>query len=723
MTIPFIDLFKSMKARLFPAASQAKPSTVQVARVSKPSDQRLSKTVLPSTPRVRMEPDSLRAAVPAKVGVSSTPGPRSIAFDLPRTPSFSRPFAPALAILPEPRVERAISLQLSDILDQLPPENIKPPESFDAVRAIVLKASEVEKGMASGKPSVTLATIYQQAPEIFLNSIAFDNDTPVFLPLIKVMEQFDNLKVRGDQVSEQTVPQLETPFLAVTLEDTHRFGTTMKPLEASSAPPVKVETATAKTLAAAEPEAAVREAPRVILPQTPAPETLPQMSPKMPPEISPEAPPQIFEEMPLQMKQEKPLQPRPSISLDALNVPAPKSDAADPPKIAAEKKTPDVPPIPPQKISFQLPPNGTGVPASERVPASSGPPVPNFPKTATPAPLPFKFTSPSDDIRPRRTLVPGVEPKEKAPSVAKGRTTGDPKVALPLQSLLQQMPAFQLSGSPMTIGDDVFVEFPLSLIEPQLASGRVMVPSKVFQRAIPEMHREIFVIDQNDTPVSLPLQEVLRHLPTGALRMRSDQEETKVTATFTTPFSMQAEEDAKRFNAMAVAVEKISAEPVARPVEAVPDGKRKTETVEESAESPAEAKAEEIDPKQVIAVASTLPGVTACAISFADGLSLAGNIPSNLRADGICAMAPSLLQKINNHMADPKLGSFKAMTLHCAESSLTFLMHGNICLTALHAGAAELTNETRDELGAIVQKLSRTYSQRESVAADHQGKD
>ena len=39
-------------------------------------------------------------------------------------------------------------------------------------RRILLKASEVEKGMASGKPAVSLATIYQQVPEIFLRTIA-----------------------------------------------------------------------------------------------------------------------------------------------------------------------------------------------------------------------------------------------------------------------------------------------------------------------------------------------------------------------------------------------------------------------------------------------------------------------------------------------------------------------------------------------------------------------
>ena len=55
------------------------------------------------------------------------------------------------------------------------------------------------------------------------------------------------------------MPQMETPILHVTMEDTKRFGTTMEPLQTSALPPVKVEPATAKTIAIAEPEPAVRE--------------------------------------------------------------------------------------------------------------------------------------------------------------------------------------------------------------------------------------------------------------------------------------------------------------------------------------------------------------------------------------------------------------------------------------------------------------------------------
>ena len=72
------------------------------------------------------------------------------------------------------------------------------------------------------------------------------------------------------------------------------------------------------------------------------------------------------------------------------------------------------------------------------------------------------------------------------------------------------MPAFQLSGTPEKIPPDVQVEFPMSLIEPQLATGRVAIEAKTFHAALPETHRDFFIVDAAETPVLLPLQEVLK---------------------------------------------------------------------------------------------------------------------------------------------------------------------------------------------------------------------
>ena len=534
-------------------------------------------------------------------GAASAAAPRVVGFDSTSTSPRSHELPAAVALALEPKAERAISLPLSDILDQLPSDYIKPRETFDSSRTILLKASDVEKGMASGRPTVSLAGIYEQAPEIFVNSLSPTDSTVVPLPFDKVLAQFMSLQVRSDQVGAHAVPQVETPFLQVTREDTERFRT---------------------------------------------------------------------------------------------------STSATPPK-----------------IPFHLPPNGTGAPASERVPALSGPPVPTaLPEAQAPAQIPFKVTAPCNDIRPKFIRVPAMEPEPRTglPTKSAPAKESDAKIALALTAVLKEVPAFQLNGNPSAVPEDVRVEFPLSLIEPQLASGRVVVSPKVLQNAMPEIYRALLTVDPVGTPVSLPLQEILKNLPVTVLRMRDDQEEIVLKQTIETPFSIKADEDAKRFHAGAGPVPKVSEE---SPEQAQLE--EKIDNQGEDLSAVASAKEEKLDAKSVVARANALPGVAACAITFADGLSLAGNLPAELATEGLCAVAPSVLQKIDKHMVLSRLGPLRAVTLHAGKSPVTFLMHGNICLAALHAGDDELPSESRNQLATMVEELSRTYSQPEPAHVDH----
>jgi hypothetical protein len=72
-------------------------------------------------------------------------------------------------------------------------------------------------------------------------------------------------------------------------------------------------------------------------------------------------------------------------------------------------------------------------------------------------------------------------------------------------------------------------------------------------------------------------------------------------------------------------------------------------------------------------------------------------------------MAPSLLQRVENHLVDTKLGALRGMTLSCVKGAITFYMHENLCLAALHA-ETNLPGETREKLSRIVHELSRKYS-------------
>jgi predicted regulator of Ras-like GTPase activity (Roadblock/LC7/MglB family) len=605
--------------------------------------------------------------------VAPSPGtPRTIAFAAPAMPAVQRDLPPAVALALEPVVERVISLELGDVLAEMPAGYVKPAESIDLSRRILLKASEVERGMANGKPAVSLATIYQQVPEIFLRTIEPADASQLKLPFNKVLEQFSSLQVRADQERARAVPQVETPFLKVTLEDNQHFGTTMEPLETGDLPPVRVEPATAEAFAFAEPE-----------PVT-----------------------------------------------DALR----KMSAARP---AQNHQTQS-----PARIPFKLSPNGTDVPAPESVPASSGPSVPNsLPPTPAPVRIPFKMTPPSDDLRPKaepwltaESLAASAEkpaapapviPSAVAPApIAPAPTpvvAGEVKIKLALKSIVRELPPMQWSGDAGNVSDAARIEFPFALIEPQLAAGRISVTAKVFETCLPPELRSQFQAGDPPIDVSLPLPEVLKNLPTATLRMRDDQVEQEIGANFATPFSAKAEEDAQRFNVpatpvakpVAIAPEEAAPQPEPAPVvEAEPAEILAEKPLDRPPRSPLQVALdtdEKLDGKSVVALINKIPGIKACAITFGDGLSLAGSLPPELEADGLCAMAPALLQRLENHLVDTKLGPLRGMTLSCNKGTVTFFMRENLCLGALHS-TADLPAETREKLSRVVLELSRKYS-------------
>ena len=701
MAFSLLNIFKR-KAKDEPQADSAPAPR---APVEKASGDRLSKTVMPNATRTvtPQEPASApMATMPATVPAPAAP--RTVAF-APSEPAKPAGLPPAVAVQLEPTIERAVALELGEVVGQMPQGWVRELEGEEPNRRVLLKAAELERGMASGKPSVAIASIYEQVPEIFTRGVVPSETARVMLPFGKVLEQFTALHVRSDQRPEMAVPQVETPFLKVTAEDSERFGIAPTPI----APPmVRVEAATAESLAAAEPEA-FRE--KIVQGPTPA-------------------------AFPLRI-------PVPTNGNGAAS-----TATAAPPAERAPVAAPA--PAGPARIPFKLTPNGTGVPATEKVPASSGPSVPtSSPATTAPARIPFKIAAPTETAPPKPAeawitkesfdteKTPAVPVSAPAPAVAAPADEGGVKISLALRPIFQNLPPFQLLGEANDVPADARVEFPFALVEPQLASGRVTLTPEQFAAALPEEHRQLFNPGDSAATVSLPLQEVLKNLPSASLRMRDDQEEQEQGSGFATPFSAKAEEDAKRLKVAATPVAKPTVSPVAvAPVAPVaPAMPRVLPSPEPVALAPTPTPApapiavvpkvakgertelqialdtdDELDPKGVVAHIGKMPGVKGCAIIFADGLSLAGNLPAEFNTEGLSAMAPSLMQKIENHMGDSKLGALRSMTLSCANAAVTFLTHSNLCLAALHA-KEELAADVRERLTIAVQQLAKTYSQ------------
>ena len=207
MKIPFFKRFKKGQSAPKQAVSEGY-QTSKPSAISKPEGEKLSKTVMPNATRTvstDATPEAASSALNENSFESPSTAPRAIAFGPTKKSTVGRnkDLPPAVAFALEPRVERAISLDLADVLKQMPAGLTKPLESLDKSRRILVKASELEKKMAVGKPTVSLGSIHHQAPEIFLKPVAATDTTEIALPFDKVLEAFMQMQVRRDQVSER----------------------------------------------------------------------------------------------------------------------------------------------------------------------------------------------------------------------------------------------------------------------------------------------------------------------------------------------------------------------------------------------------------------------------------------------------------------------------------------------------------------------------------------
>ena len=679
LNLPFLRFFKKVGTTEAAGAAVSQP----IIAVEKPASERFGKTVMPNVTRILgvdspidfnlpmgagespARPSLATVRLPAPDSASSAANPSFAAGILaPSAPrrislggngSLTPPPKPLVPDLTDPSgAERTIALQMTDVASHIPAGLLKPGQ-IDPSRRLLLKATDLERGMSSGRPTVPLRAVYQQAPEFFISEVDQADKTEVTLPFSKVLEQFAAFQVRPDQLAQQALPQVETPFLQVTLEDSKRFGTPATP---ASLP-----------VPATQPE----------------PETTPVA------EVQPTAP---------------------------IRLPLPNEDggASSSPVPVTPEEAPERPPI-----VARLSPNGTGVPASERVPASSGSPV----STSLPAPfaptpsarIPFKISLPTND--PLEPAAPNIEPLHPQ----SGKTEFSvPRLRLPLRPILRGIAPFQLSGPIDDVVEGAMLELPFSIVEPQLAIGRIAISPAQFQAALPEEYRAIFKIEDPETPIDLPLQDVLQNLPNERLQLRGDQEAPEIISLFETPFSQKAAEDATRLNSSPApiappVVGSDAVEPVATPRPTVPVTPAPTSTIGAALQVISDTD-EAVDAKSVVARVSRLPGVSACAVVCSDGLSLAGDIPADHGVDALCAIAPSIMKKIGEQLGTTNLGSLAGLTLFCANAAVTFFSHKNICLATLHKTGEEIAPEIRDRLNRVTEELACTYAQPTNISPD-----
>src|SRR3982751_2161912 len=151
MTIPFLSYFKRNKgSEVVVKEAPAKPV---LPPIEKPSSERFSKTVMPNATRTLAPQDPFEMAARATSlgvqmpSVATTSGTRTVSFS-PNSSAMAaqRDLPRAVALALEPQVERVISIELQDVLGEMPEGFVKPAESIDTTRRVLLKAADVEKG-------------------------------------------------------------------------------------------------------------------------------------------------------------------------------------------------------------------------------------------------------------------------------------------------------------------------------------------------------------------------------------------------------------------------------------------------------------------------------------------------------------------------------------------------------------------------------------------------
>ncbi len=597
-----------------PAKAGVPPVTRNVASVRK---------VVPNS----VQPVSLRdpsARGPVSLGVSGPAGPgavrpvtnlvppRKISFGNPAAvaaahPSTPEPAAPAAApepvTIPSSVPDVAVSLEVGDFIDRLPP-TLLAGGAVDRSHRVEFRSSELYSDLTKGRASVPASVIYAKCPELFSRPVSETEDAEVTLPLSKLVEQLTPaLQTRADQVAEESVGEIETPFLQVAMEDGARLPNAAGTNAGAIRPPTPLPTALTSAELPPRPPHRTGQIQTISAPKLSPVESMPMSAaptaqsagpinaskrppstvrasvaggkirlsgPTVPSRISltpgpaVPPPPAVPFGVPPVLNHDLPPSATQRIATSMPPLPA----GATSPSHQVSKKTQRIQ-IPP--ISLRSPANPTAAPAS-RSPVVPPPSVPVQPSPVTvrqnngdqehanpvfrssppppPSirPVPHSFAPPAARPGFPPPAFPAMPPPDAAPAPAPAPApvADDRKITLGLAAVLRGLSSSLLAVEPSSVSDDARISLPFALVEPQLSTGRVFVPRAVFNEALPESYREVLDAGVDLPEIPLPLQEVFQNLPSNALTMRADQTEEQITHLFPTPFSQKAEEDAQR---------------------------------------------------------------------------------------------------------------------------------------------------------------------------------
>ena len=589
--------------RTVPAVRKVVPNSVQPVSLRDPGARgpgSLPMSAPPSAP--------VPGPVTMRPPVTNVVPPRKISFGNPAATAAAHPPAPEPIYTPpapEPEPESAsvpdvpVHLTVGDFIDRVPASFLAG-GAVDRARAVEFRSSELYSDLTKGRASVPASVIYSKCPDLFARPVDDTEDAEVALPLAKLVEQLTPaLQTRADQVAEENVGEIETPFLQVAMEDSARLPTAAGTSAGAIRPPTPLSPAAASALdlpprpshrtgqiQAITPPKVTQPVEAVSLPAAPSAQSIGPINPSKrppstvrasvaggkirlsgptvpnrisltpgqgtPPPAAPfGVPPITANDLPPSATQRIATPPLPTSASPSLlvskktqriQIPPISLRSTSAPSAPAAPRPPVGPPPAVQPSPVTVRQNGGEPPAP--VMFRSSPPPPPLTKSAPPsfAPAPLKapaFPPPA---------FPAMPPLDAAPTPAPAPAPVDDgrRIHLGLAAVLRGLSSSLLAVEPSSVPDDVRISLPFGPVEAQLSTGRVSVPRAQFIDALPEGHKEVLDSGADLQDVPLPLQEVFQNLPSNALTMREDQVEEQISHLYPTPFSQKAEEDAQR---------------------------------------------------------------------------------------------------------------------------------------------------------------------------------
>ena len=251
------------------------------------------------------------------------------------------------------------------------------------------------------------------------------------------------------------------------------------------------------------------------------------------------------------------------------------------------------------------------------------------------------------------------------------------------------------------IGTQAEIALPLGLIQSQLAHGRVIVPAEIFCRALPSDLKPYFATIDSAAEIPIPLREIFFRIPAEAIKLREDQETDSPEETILTPFTAQAEEDAKRFSEIpAIAAPPADKAPQPRvepPRIAVESESKRLQSLFMTDEP--------LDLTKTIQKVAELPGLKSCILSTTDGLKLAGGLENPDQEKAISAFLPELFQHTQSNLEGLGAGALETITLCYRLHQLSTFVQGELCLTVFHDNKP-FKPGVREKIQAVVSELS-----------------